>query len=104
MPTMLGDVVICPAVAHRNAPKHTGGFEDEVALLIVHGILHLLGMDHEDDEEAEAMEEREQVLLDKFHRPPREGAEAEPGAEESPAGDGEASTRPPPETSPPPQL
>ena len=70
MPTMLGDVVICPAVAVRNAPEHAGTYEDEVALLIVHGLLHLLGMDHEDDEEAEAMEEREQELLTKFHRPP----------------------------------
>jgi probable rRNA maturation factor len=69
MPTVLGDVVVCPAVAHRNAPEHAGTYEDEVALLIVHGLLHLLGMDHEDDEEAEAMEEREQELLAKFHRP-----------------------------------
>src|SRR5258708_39711019 len=36
LPTVLGDVVICPAVAHRNAPEHAGTYEDEVALLIVH--------------------------------------------------------------------
>jgi probable rRNA maturation factor len=70
MPTVLGDVVICPAVARRNAPEHAGTYEDELALLVVHGLLHLLGMDHTDDEEAEAMEDREQVLLAKFHRPP----------------------------------
>ena len=70
MPTVLGDVVICPAVAHRNAPEHAGSYEDEVALLVVHGLLHLLGMDHEDDDEAEAMEAREQVLLAKFNRQP----------------------------------
>lgn len=69
LPLMLGDVVICPAVAHRNAPNHAGTYEDELALLVVHGILHLLGMDHEDDEEAEAMEQREQELLDEFYRP-----------------------------------
>ncbi|MGH9123253.1 MAG: rRNA maturation RNase YbeY [Acidimicrobiales bacterium] len=92
LPTMLGDVVICPAVAHRNAPEHGGRFEDEVALLIVHGVLHLLGMDHEDDEEAEAMEERERVLLDKFHRPPREGGEAPTGAGAALTGDGRASS------------
>lgn len=68
MPMMLGDVVVCPAVAERNAPEHAGTYDDEVALLIVHGILHLLGMDHLDDEEAEAMEKREQELLDRFHR------------------------------------
>jgi len=72
MPTVLGDVVICPAVAHRNAPDHAGSYDDEVALLVVHGLLHLLGMDHEDDEEAEAMEEREQALLAKYHRAPLE--------------------------------
>jgi probable rRNA maturation factor len=70
MPVVLGDVVICPAVAFRNAPEHAGTYEDELALLVVHGVLHLLGLDHEDDDEAEAMEERERVLLSKFHRPP----------------------------------
>lgn len=68
MPVLLGDVVVCPRVAGRNAPDHAGSYDDELALLIVHGILHLLGMDHSDDEEAEAMEKREQELLDRFHR------------------------------------
>jgi probable rRNA maturation factor len=70
MPVLLGDVVICPVVAARNAPEHAGTYDDEVALLLVHGILHLLGMDHLDDEEAEEMEARERELLAKFHRPP----------------------------------
>ncbi|HET9441835.1 MAG TPA: rRNA maturation RNase YbeY [Acidimicrobiales bacterium] len=70
MPLMLGDVVVCPVVADRNAPEHAGTYDDEVALLLVHGILHLLGMDHLEDEEARAMEQREQELLDKFHRRP----------------------------------
>ncbi|MGH9149794.1 MAG: rRNA maturation RNase YbeY [Acidimicrobiales bacterium] len=68
LPIMLGDVVICPAVAVRNAPDHAGTYDDEVALLVVHGILHLLGMDHDDDDEAEAMERREKELLDRYHR------------------------------------
>ena len=68
MPLMLGDVVVCPTVADRNAPEHAGTYDDELALLIVHGILHLLGMDHLEDEEAEVMEQREQQLLDRFHR------------------------------------
>jgi probable rRNA maturation factor len=70
MPLMLGDVVICPEVAHRNAPSHAGTYEDELALLVVHGILHLMGMDHLDDEEAEAMERRERELLAQFHERP----------------------------------
>ena len=70
MPTLLGDVVICPAVAFRNAPGHAGTYDDELALLLVHGVLHLMGMDHVDEEEAAAMEKREQELLDTFHRKP----------------------------------
>lgn len=69
VPVLLGDVVICPAVAYRNAPDHAGTYDDELALLVVHGILHLLGMDHVDNDEAEAMEARERQLLEKFHRP-----------------------------------
>jgi probable rRNA maturation factor len=88
MPTVLGDVVICPSVAHRNAPEHAGTYDDEVALLIVHGLLHLLGMDHTDDDEAEAMEEREQALLTKFHRPPQPAPASAP--EPAPAAPPEA--------------
>lgn len=69
LPSLLGDVVICPTVAERNAPDHAGTFDDEIALLVVHGILHLMGMDHVDDEEAEAMEQRERDLLAQFHKP-----------------------------------
>jgi probable rRNA maturation factor len=67
VPTLLGDVVVCPAVAARNAPVHAGTYEDELALLVVHGVLHLLGMDHLDDEEAEEMEARERELLGRHH-------------------------------------
>lgn len=69
LPTLLGDIVVCPSVARRNAPDHAGTYEDEMALLVVHGILHLLGMDHAEDEEAQAMERREQELLAQFHTP-----------------------------------
>lgn len=74
-PALLGDVVICPAVAERNAPEHTGTYEDELALLVVHGLLHIIGMDHEEAEEAEAMEARERELLDRHHKPSRPAAE-----------------------------
>ncbi|HLM96680.1 MAG TPA: rRNA maturation RNase YbeY [Acidimicrobiales bacterium] len=68
VPTLLGDVVVCPSVAARNAVAHGVSLEDEVALLVVHGLLHLLGMDHGADEEAETMESRERELLARFHR------------------------------------
>jgi probable rRNA maturation factor len=66
-PMLLGDVVICPAVAARNAPEHAGTYEDELALLIVHGLLHVLGMDHADAEQEAAMQARERELLARFH-------------------------------------
>jgi probable rRNA maturation factor len=61
-------VVVCPAVAARNAVEHGGTVDDELALLVVHGMLHLLGMDHEVEVEAERMEQREQQLLTRFYR------------------------------------
>lgn len=70
LPRLLGDVVVCPAVAHRNAPDHAGSYVDELALLVVHGVLHVLGMDHDDPEEAARMERREQELLERHHRRP----------------------------------
>lgn len=68
IPQLIGDIVICPAVAARNALEHEVSFEDEVALLVVHGVLHLLGWDHVDDEEAERMEARERELLSRHDR------------------------------------
>jgi probable rRNA maturation factor len=69
VPLLLGDVVICPAVAARNAPGHAGTYEDEVALLLVHGLLHVLGADHASPTEEAAMHERERSLLERFHGP-----------------------------------
>lgn len=71
VPLLLGDVVVCPAVAARNAPSHAGTYDDELALLVVHGILHVLGMDHAEPEETTLMQARERELLDRFHRSPR---------------------------------
>ena len=68
MPQLIGDVVICPAVAARNALEHEVTFDDEVALLVVHGVLHLLGWDHVIDAEAERMEARERELLARHYR------------------------------------
>ena len=67
MPLLVGDVVICPEIAYRNAPGHAGSYDDELALLLVHGILHLLGMDHERGDEAAEMEALEHELLARYH-------------------------------------
>jgi len=67
--TLLGDIVVCPAVAAANAPEHDGqghhrgSVDDEIALLVVHGVLHVLGYDHINDDEAEEMEALEQTVL-----------------------------------------
>ncbi|MBD3689090.1 rRNA maturation RNase YbeY [Nanchangia anserum] len=57
-PGMLGDIVICPQVAAEQAAKQGHSAVEEMLLLFVHGILHLLGYDH-----AERAEEREMFDL-----------------------------------------
>jgi probable rRNA maturation factor len=57
-PGLLGDVVLCPTVAQRQAVAAGHSTEDELHLLATHGILHLLGYDH-----AEPAEEREMFGL-----------------------------------------
>ncbi len=64
--TLLGDVVICPAVARRSAEALGGTLQAEVELLTVHGILHLLGYDHETPEEEQEMKAKEEQLLAAF--------------------------------------
>jgi probable rRNA maturation factor len=83
VPVLLGDIVICPAVAFRNAPEHAGNYDDEVALLVVHGLLHLMGMDHQEDDEAEEMEAKERELLSRHYAEIRaETWQATPGGRE----------------------
>jgi probable rRNA maturation factor len=67
-PILLGDVIIAPVYVQRQAAEFEVEFDDEMALMVVHGILHLLGYDHEIDEEAEYMERRELELLSKVGR------------------------------------
>lgn len=63
-PVAIGDVVIAPDVAERQAAEYGHTIEEELNLLLVHGVLHLLGYDHEDDDDAAAMQARERVLLE----------------------------------------
>ena len=51
MPTLLGDVVLCPEVAERQAQEAGHGTAAELELLTTHGVLHLLGYDHDEPEE-----------------------------------------------------
>ncbi len=56
----LGDIAIAPAEARRNARRFGRTFEDEIRILILHGMLHLMGYDHETD--TGQMDRREQRL------------------------------------------
>jgi probable rRNA maturation factor len=67
LPLLLGDVVICPAIAAAQASEHAGTLDDELALLLVHGILHVLGHDHAEPDETAKMRERERELLELHH-------------------------------------
>ena len=58
-PIHLGDVVLAPEYIARQAERFGVTVEDEHALLVVHGLLHLMGWDHQEEVEAEAMERRE---------------------------------------------
>ena len=62
-PVNLGDVFICPGVVANNAAAARVRLRDEMALMVVHGLLHLLGYDHVVDSEAEQMEQRERDLM-----------------------------------------
>ncbi|MGQ0803628.1 MAG: rRNA maturation RNase YbeY [Actinomycetota bacterium] len=65
-PVVLGDVVVCPRIAERQAGEHGNSGPDELALLVVHGVLHLLNYDHAEERESAAMKRRERELLDRF--------------------------------------
>ena len=64
----LGDVVIAPDVASRQTREFGTTFEEEISLLLVHGLLHLCGYDHIEDDEAEVMEKREAEILEAWSK------------------------------------
>jgi probable rRNA maturation factor len=64
-PALLGDIVLCPEFAKEQAKKAGHGLDDELHLLTVHGVLHLLGYDHaEPDEEREMFGLQTTLLTD----------------------------------------
>ncbi|MCD9005293.1 rRNA maturation RNase YbeY [Luteimonas sp. XNQY3] len=60
---LLGDLVLCAPVVAREAAEQVKPLNAHYAHLTVHGVLHLLGWDHEDDKDAEAMEQLEREIL-----------------------------------------
>ena len=65
-PGLLGDVVICPTVAERQAIGAGHSTDAEIRLLLTHGILHLLGFDHAEPDEEQAMFALQRQLLESF--------------------------------------
>ena len=84
-PLLIGDVVVCPSVASRQAGEAGHALADELALLIVHGVLHLFGHDHSGPVESLRMKRRTRALLARLHGSSGAGAVA-PGVEGRPAG------------------
>ncbi len=62
----IGDVVIAPDVVEAQRAQYGTTFEQEASLMLVHSILHLLGYDHMEEEEAEEMEAKEKEILDAY--------------------------------------
>ena len=60
---LLGDLVLCAPVVAKEAKEQGKALNDHYAHLTVHGALHLLGWDHEDERDAEAMEQLEREIL-----------------------------------------
>lgn len=64
---VLGDIVVCPQVAIRQAETASHSMMNEVLLLVTHGMLHLVGFDHAEPEEEKEMFGLQRELLEKFH-------------------------------------
>lgn len=62
----LGDIILCPQYIHDDLERWGMGFDDRIDVLLVHGICHLLGYDHIEDEDYEIMKEQEELLLAKI--------------------------------------
>jgi probable rRNA maturation factor len=63
-PTLLGDVVLCPEVAEKQARDLGHSMADELHVLTVHGVLHLLGYDHAEPDDEREMFALQAKLLD----------------------------------------
>ncbi|PPD39622.1 MAG: rRNA maturation RNase YbeY [Methylobacter sp.] len=66
---LLGDLVICAPVLATEAQQQNKPLLDHWAHIVIHGILHLLGYDHINDDEAEEMENKEIAILQKLNIP-----------------------------------
>lgn len=63
---LLGDIVLAYETVNKESTAQNKSFEDHMTHLIIHGLLHLMGHDHEEDHEANAMEALEIEILEKM--------------------------------------
>jgi probable rRNA maturation factor len=63
---LLGDVIVCPEIAQANAAKAGGTLDAELLTLVVHGTLHLLGHDHQNEAQRTAMDKRTNEIVASF--------------------------------------
>lgn len=68
VPAVLGDVVLCPDVCAEQAPRFSRSEHEELQVLTVHGLLHLLGMDHAEPADEAEMFGLTDALLDAHRR------------------------------------
>ncbi len=94
VPGLLGDVVLCPQIAAKQAQAQGHSTEDEVELLCVHGILHLLGYDHADPGDHATMFGLQDELLASWRAAARGSPEAAAGSPAPPGAQGVAPARP----------
>ena len=59
----LGDMMVCAEVLKRESAGQSKALNDHWAHIVVHGVLHLRGFDHENEQDAAIMEEREKEIL-----------------------------------------
>ena len=67
-PLELGDIFICPEIVDAHADEFGVAFDDELFLMVAHGVLHILGWDHQSEADAQAMESREARHLETIGR------------------------------------
>lgn len=67
--TILGDLVLCLDVLRQEALEQHKSLKQHLAHLLIHGLLHLLGFDHQTDDEASVMEQKEIEILQQFGFP-----------------------------------
>jgi len=60
----LGEILLCPSRIKKNARKLKRDFKEEITLVFIHGILHLLGYDHTDTKSTKIMQKKEKEIMD----------------------------------------